>query len=94
MYALVTPACSLQTRMGLHLVAAVSLALTLLLAWLAWRAWSALAGAAAQEDATVAPAATRRLLAAAATAVAGFSSLVIVAMWAGAWLLSPCDVWP
>lgn len=33
---------------------------------------------------------TRRFLAAAGTAVAGLSTLVIATMWLGAWLLSPC----
>ncbi len=36
------------------------------------------------------PLSTRRILVAAAMAAAGLSCLVIVAMWMGVWLLSPC----
>ena len=82
--ALVAPACSDQTRIGLHVVAAAFLAVTVLLALASSRG----AGAHGAEGG---PVATRRFLGACATAVASLSALVILMMWVTAWVLSPCS---
>ena len=83
MLALVAPSCSAQTRVGIHLVAAGFLAVTVLLALLSAREWGT-------HRAAGAPLATRRFLGACATAVASLSALVILMMWFAAWVLSPC----
>ena len=83
MLALVDLSCSQQTRVGLHLVAAGFLAVTVLLALVSARG----AGAHGAEGG---PIATRRFLGACATAVAALSALVILMMWFAAWVLSPC----
>jgi hypothetical protein len=83
MLALVSPACSDQTRIGLHVVAALFLVATVLLALASARG----AGAHGAEG----PLATRRFLGACATAVAALSALVILMMWVAAWVLSPCS---
>lgn len=92
MYALVTPSCSLQTRLLIHLVAGGALLGAAVLALLARGEW--------KRKATTVPGgpdsahgdagSTRRFLAAAGTAVAALSTLVIATMWFGAWVLSPC----
>ena len=91
LFALVTPSCSVQTRIGLHVVAAACLAATVLMALFARRSWAAHAVAAAGSvSAAGGPHQTRRFLAASATAVAALSSLVILVMWIAACVLSPC----
>ena len=93
LFALVTPSCSVQTRVVMHVVAAGSLGLSLLFtAWSRAR-WAALAGPedeGADSD-TGSGRNTRAFLARAATAVAALSSLTILAMWLAIWLLSPCS---
>jgi hypothetical protein len=88
MYALVTPACSAQTRVAIHVVAAVALALSLLFTWLASTAGAPVRFAADTDSAE--PPMTRHFLAVVAAAVGAISSLVILCMWIGAWVLSPC----
>jgi hypothetical protein len=91
MYALVTPSCSVQTRLLIHLVAFASLALALLFTLLAHGRSRLRAHAATVPDSDAADVATgRRFLAIAATAVGGLSALVILTMWIAAWVLSPC----
>lgn len=92
MYALVTPSCSLQTRVLIHAVAAGALLASLALALLARGEWKrkAMTAADGPDSNHGDPGSTRRFLAAAATAVAGLSALVIATMWFGAWVLSPC----
>lgn len=88
MYSLVTPSCSVQTRVEIHAVAAASLALSLLFTFLARSAGAPVRfGADADSDD---PPVTRHFLAVVATAVGALSSLVIACMWAAAWILSPC----
>jgi hypothetical protein len=92
LYAMVTPACGLQSRNGLHLVAAGSLALAgifTLLAWHEWRLRAADTGGTPDSD-DAGPSATRRFLAIVATAVGALSSLTILTMWMAVWVLSPC----
>src|SRR5215207_481347 len=92
MFALVTPSCSIQTRLLVHLVGAASLAAAALLALLARGDWLSrerlLAGG--PDSDTPDPLNARRFLAAVATAVAALSALVILMMWLAAWVLSPC----
>jgi hypothetical protein len=92
MYALVTPSCSLQTRVLVHLVGAASLALAAVMALLARGDWLRYAGRVAGGPDTDSPDPdnARRFLAAVATAVASLSALVILMMWFAAWVLSPC----
>jgi hypothetical protein len=93
MYSLVTPACTVQTRIGVHAVAVACLALAVIFTLLARGEWSRLAAATpAGPDSDIAqPASVRRFLAVVATAVGSLSSLVILTMWFAAWVLSPCS---
>src|SRR4051794_40524428 len=78
MFSLVTPSCSVQTRVGLHAVAALCLAATVALTLHAWRGWSALGTMSPTPDVEgQGPFDTRRFLDASATAVSALSSLVI-----------------
>jgi heme A synthase len=88
MYSLVTPECSNQTRVAIHAVAAVSLLLCLVFTAMA-RLSSAPDAASADDDMSTPPAA-RNFLAIVAAAVGAISSLTIIGMWIGAWVLSPC----
>jgi hypothetical protein len=92
MYALVTPSCSLQSRVLVHLVGAAALTVAAVLALLARGDWvHYAAGMAGGPDTdTGDPANARCFLAAVATAVASLSALVILMMWFAAWVLSPC----
>ena len=94
MYALVTPSCAAQARFGLHASGAIALAVTVLLAVLAWGEWKRLAEPASADHDAGDPRTARRFLAIMGTAVAALSSLVILAMWFGTWVLSPCSPWP
>lgn len=92
MYALVTPSCSLQTRLLIHVVAGGALLAAAVLALLARGEWRrrAMTASDGPDSDHGDPGSTRRFLAAAGTAVAGLSALVIATMWLGAWVLSPC----
>lgn len=91
MFALVTPQCSTQTRLGIHIVALVCLLAALGMTWLARRDWMLRSDVSPTPDGEASgPVETRRFVAAAGTAVGALSSLVILMMWAAAWVLSPC----
>jgi len=92
MYSLVTPACSVQTRVLIHAAAAACLVLAALFTLMARGHWRQIAVAAPPgvDHDGADPASTRRFLAAVATAVGGLSVLVILMMWIAAWVLSPC----
>lgn len=92
MYALVTPSCSDQLRLDIHLVAAVALLVVVVLGVLAYADSSVHRGEPASHDSD-APDGTvpRRFLGNLGAAVAGISALVVVAMWFGVWVLSPCE---
>ena len=94
MYALVTPSCATQDRLGLHASGAIALAITVLLAFLARGEWKRLAEPVTADHDAADPRTARRFLAIVGTAVAALSSLVILAMWFGTWVLSPCSPWP
>jgi len=92
MYALVTPSCSVQTPVFVHLVGLGALIAAAVLALLArgdWVRFGARAAGGPDSD-SAEPASARRFLAAVATAVAALSALVILMMWFAAWVLSPC----
>lgn len=91
MFSLVTPSCSVQARVGIHVVALGVLGVDVLLTVLSWRAWALhRAEAGGRDESTSGPLETRRFLAASATAVAGLSSFLVILMWFAAWTLSPC----
>jgi hypothetical protein len=92
MFALVTPSCSVQTSLLLHVVGAASLAAAAVLALLArgdWLSGGRLVAGGPDSDLPD-PLNARRFLAVVATAVAALSALVILMMWLAAWVLSPC----
>jgi heme/copper-type cytochrome/quinol oxidase subunit 3 len=93
MFALVTPSCSIQTRVTIHAVGLITLALAALFTVMARAEWSRLAIASPQgpDNDTASPQNVRRFLAVVATAVAALSSLVILMMWFAGWVLSPCS---
>jgi hypothetical protein len=88
MYALVTPSCSVQTRIAIHVVAAVSLLLCIAFTLMARSAGAPVRFGA--DDDSAEPPATRHFLAIVAAAVGAISALVVLGMWIGAWVLSPC----
>jgi hypothetical protein len=88
MFSLVTPSCSHQTRVVIHVVAGIALLLSIAFTLLARDAGAPLRFAA--DDDSADPPMTRHFLAVVATAVGVISSLVIVGMWIAAWVLSPC----
>jgi hypothetical protein len=92
MYALVTPSCSIQTRVLVHAVAFASFALAAVFLVMARDEWARLAATSPQgpDNDAAGPQNVRRFLAVVATAVAGLSCLVIIAMWFAGWVLSPC----
>ena len=91
MFSLVTPSCSMQTRIVIHLVAIASLAATVAMGLLAWRGWSARSVVSRTPDGDGhGPVETQRFLDASATAVSVIASLVILSMWIAACVLSPC----
>ncbi|MEJ6022066.1 hypothetical protein [Ramlibacter sp. PS4R-6] len=88
MFALVTPSCSTQTRVAIHAVAAVALVLCLGFIGLARSAGAPVRFGADHDDGEAST--TRHFLAIVATAVGAISALVVLGMWIGAWVLSPC----
>ena len=91
LYSMVTPACSTQTRVELHLAAAVALIVVLVMAVLAFGETSLHRGEPASHDSDEAQApAPGRFLGNCACAVASLSALVIAGMWFALWVLSPC----
>lgn len=92
LYALVTPSCSAQMRLDIHLVAAVALAIVVVLAVLAFSESSLRRREPASPDNDEArPPVPARFFGDVATAVAAIAALVILAMWFGVWVLSPCS---
>lgn len=93
MYALVTPSCSQQVRIWIHLAAALALLVAAVLAGLAWRdgvTHSPTLPHGPDSDHGD-PHSSRRFLAMVASGVAAISCVVIVLMWTAAWMLSPCS---
>jgi hypothetical protein len=92
MFSLVTPSCSMQTRLAIHGIGMLTLLLAALFTVMARAEWSRLAAASPQgpDNDTAGPQNVRRFLAVVATAVGALSCLVILAMWFAGWVLSPC----
>lgn len=90
MFALVTPSCSVQTRIVIHLVALGTLSASLLFTAMAWAQARRLHAGEGDDSDAPDRATSRRFLATTAAAVGLISSLVILAMWMAAWVLSPC----
>ena len=93
LYSLVTPSCARQSALWLHATAAAGLAVVLVLGLLAasnglWPRGDSLDS----DDAQLRT--RRRFLSAAGTAVSALSAAVILAMWLGVGMLSPCAPWP
>jgi hypothetical protein len=92
LYSLVTPACGSQTRLQLHLAAAVALLVVVVMAVLAFGESSLHRDEPASHDSDEArPPVPRRFLASVAAAVAALSALVILGMWFMMWVLTPCE---
>ena len=92
LYALVTPSCSAQMKLDIHLVAAVALAIVVVLAVLAFSESSLRRREPASPDSDEAgPPVPARFFGDVATAVAGIAALVILGMWFAVWVLSPCS---
>jgi hypothetical protein len=92
MYSMVTPACSTQTRLQLHLVAAVALAIVAVLAVFAFAESSVRRGEPTSHDSDVSDGKVpSRFLATMSTAVTALSALVILGMWFTLWVLTPCE---
>ena len=92
MYSMVTPACSSQTRVQLHLAAAVALVIVAVLAVFAFAESSVRRGEPTSHDSDVSDGKVpRRFLSTMATAVATLSALVILGMWFALWVMSPCE---
>jgi hypothetical protein len=93
LYSMVTPSCSQQVRLDMHIAAAVALAVAAILAVFAFAESSLHRGEPSSPDHDGAHAPVpRRFLADMAAAVAGLSCLVILAMWFALWVLGPCDI--
>jgi hypothetical protein len=92
MYALVTPSCSMQTRVVIHVVAFGALALAALFTLMALAQWrrASLATPHGPDSDGADRRTSRGFLAAVAAAVGTISCLVIFAMWITVWVLSPC----
>lgn len=92
LYSMVTPSCSQQMRLNMHLAAAVALAVAAIFAVVAFSESSLHRGEPESPDHDGAhPPVPRRFLADIAAAVAGLSCLVILAMWFALWVNGPCE---
>ena len=93
LYSLVTPSCSQQLRVDMHIAAAVALAIAAVFAVMAFSESSLRRGEPESPDHDGAHQPVRgRFLANMATAVAGLSCLVILAMWFALWVNGPCEL--
>ena len=93
MYSMVTPACSAQMRLNIHLTAAVALVIVVVLAMLAFSESSVRRREpASPDDDGSQPPVPHGFLGDMGAAVAGLAALVILGMWFSVWVLSPCDL--
>jgi hypothetical protein len=90
LYSLVTPSCGSQTRLHIHLVAAVALVVVLVLAVVAFGESSLHRGEPGSYD-NDEPKYRKPFLANMAALVGAFAALVIVGMWLMTWVLTPCE---
>ena len=93
LYSMVTPSCSQQMRVNMHLAAAVALAVAAIFAVIAFSESSLHRREpdSPDHDGAHAPV-PKRFLADMAAAVAGLSCLVILAMWFALWVNGPCEL--
>jgi hypothetical protein len=92
MYSMVTPACSSQTRLQLHLTAAVALTVVVVLAVIAFGESSLRRPEPGTPDSDEPhEPVRRRFLNDMAAAVAALAALVILGMWFAIWVLTPCE---
>jgi hypothetical protein len=96
-YSLVTPACAHQNHGTLHVVAALSLLLVIIMTALAWREWRGHAGSTAGSGAVpvssadgVGASQRPHFVALIGVLVGALSALVSIALWLPIWFLSPC----
>ena len=93
LYAMVTPSCSRQMELDMHLAAAVALVIAAVFAVMAFGESSLRRREPASPDHDGAqPPVPRRFLADMAAAVSALSCLVILAMWFALWVLGPCEL--
>lgn len=93
LYSMVTPSCSQQMRLNMHLAAAMALAIAAIFAVIAFSESSLHRGEPDSPDHDGAhPPVPRRFLADIAAAVAALSCLVILAMWFVLWVNGPCEL--
>jgi hypothetical protein len=90
LYSLVTPSCSTQTRLQIHVIALIALVSVLALSAMALGE-SSLRGPRTECFDDDEPHARNRFLANMATAVGALAALVIFAMWFATWVLTPCE---
>jgi hypothetical protein len=83
---LTTWACAHQQPLAMHAAHLLFMAAAAASTVLAWQAWRGTAGAGGNHETL----ARRRFLAGVATGSGALSTLVIAAMWAPNWVLSPC----
>jgi hypothetical protein len=87
-YALEPPACENQTRLAMHLSAAVSLAIAIGCIVLAVRVWQSVGGGLPDDKGD--HESRTRFLAAGATLLSSLSTLAIVMLWVVQMLIPPC----
>ena len=91
LYSMVTPSCSAQVRVNLHVTAAIALLIVIALGVMAFSESSLHFHSPASPDNDEGlPLVRHRFLADMAAAVAGLSGLVVLGMWFAVWVLSPC----
>lgn len=90
MYSMVTPSCSTQTRLQIHAFAAVALAIVVVLAVVAYGDAALHRPEPGSPDSDEAHA-RHRFLATMAAGVGALAALVIIGMWFGTWVLTPCE---
>lgn len=91
LYSMVTPECSSQARLHLHLVAAVALIIVIVLGVVAYGESSLHRSEPASPDNDEGhPEVRHRFLLDAAVGVTALSALVILGMWFTTWVLGPC----
>lgn len=86
-YALVTPSCSRQTTLALHLMTLLVACLCAAMTVSAWREWRRRVASRHRDDAA---AARPAFLATVAVMCSGLSTLVVLAQWLPQWVISPC----
>jgi hypothetical protein len=94
-YAAVPPSCAAQSLRALHTLSVGALLACLAATLLAASEWRRLGrdrpGGAGLDSDAIEPASRHRFLAAVATRIGAFFTLVVACQWFAAWVLSPCQ---